>query len=174
MVVFLIGFMGAGKSSLGKRLANKLNVSFIDSDKAIEQKLQMSVAQIFEEKGEAYFRLQELNWLKSLESIDAVVALGGGTPCFEANMKLINELGMSVYLKVGINGLATRLSASKTIRPLIEPFKDDKEKLMDFVKKKVEEREFFYNQANITFDAESVSSEKLESLVKLIKLSPIL
>jgi shikimate kinase len=173
MIVFLIGFMGAGKSSLGKRLANKLDVSFIDSDKAIEEKLEMSIAQVFEEKGEDFFRSEELKWLKSIDSQDVVIALGGGTPCFKDNITLINNLGMSVYLKVGINGLASRLSGSKTIRPLIEPFKHDREKLMEFVKQKVEEREFFYNQAKITFDAESVSSEKLDSLVKMIKLSTI-
>jgi shikimate kinase len=173
MKVFLIGFMGAGKSSLGKRLANKLGLPFIDSDHAIEEDLEMSIPEIFEEKGESYFRSVEIKWLKNLSKESAVVALGGGTPCFEDNMSLINEMGLSVYIKVGINGLATRLSGSKTIRPLIEPIKDDREKLIEFVTSKLQEREVYYNQSAMKFDGESVTSEKLESLVELIKLSSV-
>lgn len=171
MNIFVIGFMGSGKSSLGKRLASQLKQPFIDSDKAIAAELGLSIQEIFEQKGESFFRKFETNWLKNLNENNAIIALGGGTPCSQENMNLIKEKGISVYLIVSTAALATRLAASKSIRPLIEEFKNDPVKLKQFVAETVAIRDEFYNQANIKFDGESVTAEKLNRLIDIIQLS---
>lgn len=172
MNIYVIGFMGSGKSSLGKRLAAKMNKEFIDSDKAIEAEVGMSIAEIFEEKGEAFFRDFETRWLAEHAEENAVIALGGGTPCSQKNIDLILKKGLIVYLIVSVPALATRLSGSKSIRPLIEKFKNDSVALKEFISNKIEEREVYYKQAQIKFDGESVDAEKLNRLIELIQLSP--
>lgn len=171
MNIFVIGFMGSGKSSLGKRLASHMDRPFIDSDKAIVNELGMSIQEIFEQKGEDYFRTYETDWLKRVQDNDSVIALGGGTPCSAENIEIIKSKGLVVYLIVSTPALATRLAASKSIRPLIEDFRDNPEKLKEFINQKVAEREVYYNQANIKFDGESVDSEKLKRLAELISMS---
>lgn len=171
MNVFLLGFMGSGKSSLGKRLANKLNYKFIDLDAELEKLEGMSVNDIFSSKGEEFFREIEMEWLKELNLDNHVISLGGGTPCFNNNIDLINQIGISIYLKVSTHSLANRLYTSKKIRPLIKDIGDDKEKLQLFVQEKLTEREKFYTKSNIQFDGENVSSEKLDSLVQMIKMA---
>src|SRR6056297_2287589 len=102
--------MGSGKSIIGQSLAHKLNMNHIDTDDYIEQNEGASITSIFEIKGESYFRKKERELLKSLENCtNTVISTGGGMPCFYNNMGLINDLGQSFYLKVGINTLANRL-----------------------------------------------------------------
>ena len=170
MIIFLIGFMGAGKSSVGKRLASKLKVPFLDSDREIEDFLGMDIPQIFETKGEAFFRNEEKKWLQSLTSKSAVIALGGGTPCQEGNMELINQLGISVYINMNVDLLTNRLLSSKGKRPLIEQFKDQPEALKNFIIQKLGEREPFYKQAKIQIAGDNINSEKLQRLIDIIKL----
>ena len=160
--------MGCGKTSLGKKLAKKVGFEFIDLDKIIEQDEQLSVNDIFNIKGEDYFRNLETEWLSRFIGEDYIVSLGGGSPCFNDNMKTINSIGTSVYLKMNSGLLVDRLIDSKQKRPLIEGFKDDKTKLTLEIDKLLKSREVFYNKANIIFEASNMSSSKLNSLAELI------
>jgi shikimate kinase len=169
MRIFLIGFMGAGKSTLGKRLASKLNVSFIDADKAIEHIEKRTIPQIFKEEGEAGFRKVERNWLKELKDEEVVIALGGGTPCFNDNMRIINDMGLSIFAEVPVPIIVSRLMNAKDVRPLIEEVKHDHAKLTDLVKKMLDERMPFYKQAHIRFNASNIKSDSLDGLIEEIE-----
>ena len=163
--IFLIGFMGSGKTTLGKKLAKKLNKPFFDLDKLIEKIENQSISQIFEQSGEAYFRALETKTLQALvlENADFVLALGGGTPCNQINMDLLNEVGTSIYLKYNAGILASRLIGAKAERPLIKNL--DKDQLKDFVMNKLNEREHFYAQAQFVVEGNNVS---VEDLLKVI------
>lgn len=171
MQVFLVGFMGAGKSSLGKKLASKLNLSFLDLDEVIEKEQKMTVDEIFESKGEEHFRSLEKDWIFNLTDQAGVYALGGGTPCQDGIMELLREKGVPVYVKVAPGIIVSRLQSSETIRPLIAPFKDDKSQLMTYVQEKLQERQSFYLKSKIIFESSNMNAEKLELLADLISLS---
>ena len=162
--IFLLGFMGSGKSTLGKKLAKKLEVSFFDLDNEIEKEAGITVFQIFEEKGEAYFRLLEQQILKQLIATDsvAVIALGGGTPCFYDNMKLVNEAGTSVYIKYNAGILCSRLINAKTARPLIQ--NKSEQELKTFIENSLSERERFYLQSKFIVEGNNI---KVEDLLEL-------
>ena len=168
MNILLIGFMGCGKSSLGKKLAKKMSYDFIDLDRIIETDEKMTINEIFTSKGEAYFRNLESQWLDAFKGDNNVIALGGGTPCFGLNMELINTLGTSVYLQMNPGLLMDRLYHSKQKRPLIESFKNDKVILLSKVTELLKEREVFYSKANITFEASNMTSTKLGYLIEMI------
>lgn len=124
--IVLVGFMGCGKSTLGKKIAKKLNIPFIDSDQEIERLEGISVSEIFALKGEKYFRKLEHDFLLKLKESQSntaekiVLSCGGGMPCFFDNMQLLNELGASFYVKLSAFELAKRLTLAKTKRPLIQ------------------------------------------------------
>ncbi|NVO03809.1 MAG: shikimate kinase, partial [Bacteroidetes bacterium] len=121
MRIFLIGFMGCGKSSFGKRLANKLGLSFVDLDIEIETSKGRSVSEIFALEGEKVFRCYETETLiQNTEKDNLIISTGGGTPCFNENMDLINSKGISIYLKMSSESLLHRLVNSKKERPLIK------------------------------------------------------
>ena len=160
--------MGCGKSSLGKKLAKKKNFNFIDLDNVIETKEGLSVDEIFNIKGEAYFRLLESDLLSSIETENSIIALGGGTPCHSNNMQLINELGVSIYLQMNSGLLTDRLFNSKQTRPLIEAVKSDKQKLNELVVSLLNQREVFYSKATISFEASNMTSTKLGYLIEMI------
>lgn len=159
--IFLIGFMGAGKTTLGKQLAKKMAFDFIDSDKEIEQITQKTIPQIFEERGEDGFRKLEREWLECLDRDEVVISLGGGTPCFNSNMDLINQLGESIYIQLTPAELAVRLKNSKTKRPLIDAIKDDKNKLETFIADLLAKREVFYKKASYTVQGRDITVSKL-------------
>ena len=147
MRIFLIGFMGCGKSTIGKKLAEALSCKFIDLDKYIEGKTGESIQQIFKEKEEKYFRVLETESLMEIcKSDNLVIATGGGTPCFFDNMQRILDKGICIYLKMEANNLAKRLSKERSKRPLIKNL--TKKYLVNFIRKKLVEREVFYNKAN--------------------------
>jgi len=150
MIVFLIGYMGCGKSTVGEILANKINYNFLDFDQYLEDKIGATIAEIFKQKGEIFFRKQEyLHLNKLLELDNCVVALGGGTPCYGDNMaRLINSNNAKViYLKASVDKLTDRLYPEKTKRPLISHLQS-KDDLNDFIRKHLFERSFYYNQAH--------------------------
>lgn len=152
--IFLIGFMASGKTSKGKKLARKLEFDFIDLDEEIERKEGQSIATIFEVKGEAYFRQQEADVLRRIpETTKAVIALGGGTPCFHENMKYVNERGTSIYIKRAATTILGRLRQNKAKRPLVADLTD--EELKAFISENLEKREAFYKKATLTFDADA-------------------
>ena len=160
--VYLIGFMGSGKSTLGKKMANKLGYHFVDTDKLIEQKHTLSIHEIFKQYGEAYFREQETLVLNSTLNMDKViVSTGGGLPCYHNNIDTIINAGMSIYLKGDPLFLKNRLLPNQANRPLIEGLTDNE--LYQYVEKKLMERESFYNKAHYHVD---LPIKSLETLLK--------
>ena len=161
--IFLIGFMGSGKSTLGKKLANKLNQPFYDLDALIEQKEKKTITEIFEEKGEECFRNIERETLQELTDNNSsfVLALGGGTPCFHDNIEFINANGTSVYLKYNSGILHSRLINAKTERPLVKDKIDDE--LKQLIVNKLAEREIFYNKAQLIMEGDNLKVEDLIS-----------
>ena len=161
MHIFLLGFMGSGKSTLGKKLARKLGRKFIDLDQYIEKKENLSIAGIFKEKGENTFRSLENYYLQHISEHeeDAVIALGGGTPCFFNNMQIINDSGISIYLELSAEALSARLMQDNEPRPLIQ--NKTAQELGSFIKEKLEAREKFYKKANISLNATNLTPEKL-------------
>lgn len=144
--------MASGKSSIGKRLAKKLNYKLVDLDDYIEDKEDMSVSKIFKKKGEVYFRKQESHYLKKLLKKDKnmILAVGGGTPCYSDNMKLIleSENVKSIYLKASLSTLANKLMEKKAKRPLIAHI-ETLEAMTEFIGKHLFERMPFYEQAEV-------------------------
>ena len=146
--IYLIGFMAAGKSSVGKKLAETLNFQFIDLDAWLEEGEQQTISAIFAEKGEAFFRKKEQFYLQKTADLQKyVIATGGGTPCYFDNMAKIKDLGISFYLQNSPKFLAQRLIHKKEKRPLVNDFENIDE-LAFFVEKKLQEREKFYQQAD--------------------------
>lgn len=162
--VFLIGFMASGKTSKGKKLAKKLNLPFLDLDQEIERQVNESITDIFETKGEDYFRQLEADVLRAISKNEKVViALGGGTPCFHNNLEYINRFGTSVYINRSEARILGRLRQNKDKRPLVASLTD--QQLKEFIEKNLRSREVFYKQANIVFDADK---DKLSDLEKLL------
>lgn len=143
--IYLLGFMGSGKSHIGKILSEVLDVPLIDLDAFIESEEGCTISDIFEQKGEAYFRQVETVCLRQLESARAVIALGGGTPCFSGNMPWINQTGCSFFLDPPIDVLVERLIGEQDKRPLLKG--KDSVALRLFIEQKLEERRNFYEQA---------------------------
>jgi len=160
--IFLIGYMGSGKTTVGQLLATQLGYSFIDMDNHIEGKLFKSVSQIFAELGEDQFRMLEKQCLHEVAEFDQVIiSTGGGVPCFFDNMEYMNKQGVTVYLKLSSADLAERLEQSHANkRPLLANRKG--EELLHFISEELAKREPFYSQA-----AFSVSGE-IESTVSQI------
>ena len=157
--IYLIGYMGAGKTTLGKRMAQVMELSFIDLDKFIECKYHLTVPEIFSKYGEDGFRLIEQKALKEVSDIeDVIISTGGGAPCFFNNMQVMNDSGITLYIKATPDELASRLRASKTVRPIVES-KTDAE-LIPFITEHLAERELYYNRAHISFLTENLISKE--------------
>ncbi|MFC2113543.1 shikimate kinase [Bacteroidota bacterium] len=165
MIVFLVGFMGSGKSSKGKLLATHLGYDFMDTDKEIVEQLGMSINDIFRKFGEVKFRESETSLLNDLVTRNnLVVSTGGGLPCHAGNMDHINRLGCSIYLKVSPTQLFSRLSSRKYKRPLIKDLSD--KELMDFIERTLSEREAYYEKARHVLMGLEVSIDELVNLVR--------
>ena len=153
-LIYLIGFMASGKTSVGRKLAKKLAVDFLDLDFLIEENERMSISRIFEVKGEVYFRAKEAELLRNISKKNkCIVALGGGTACHSNNMKYINSTGLSVYLKRSNQRLLGRLRQKKAKRPLIANLSDIE--LKSFIDKKMEERVPFFEEARWVINADA-------------------
>lgn len=147
--IVIVGFSGAGKSTIGKRLADKLGMTFIDLDLYIEEKYRTSIPLLFQRYGEPAFRTLEQAALREVLGCDnAVIATGGGTPCHGDAMALINAHAKSIYLKLTEDQLVNHLLHSKKKRPLTNHL--NKSELREYVRKKLAEREPFYLQAQKT------------------------
>ena len=163
-VIFLIGFMGCGKTTLGRKLAARLGYEFMDLDHILEAKAGMSIAEYFSKFGEASFRELESEVLKQTGyPANAIVSTGGGVPCFFDNMEWINAHGRSVYIRLSPKTLADRLEKEKEKRPLLR--EKHGEALIAFIADKLIEREPYYNQATIVTDGLSLTAEKVEQLL---------
>lgn len=146
--IVLIGYMGSGKTTIAKLLSEKLHIVPSDLDEIIEEKTNLPITAIFEQKGEVYFRKQEHMLLKELLSQkgDLILSLGGGTPCYANNHELINQEGVvSIYLKASIETLFGILNLAKNNRPLIAALEG--EQLKEFIAMHLFERSFYYNHA---------------------------
>lgn len=150
--IFLIGFMGAGKTTFGKKLANKLSLQFIDLDEAVcTANNYASVTALVEEKGIDFFREAESKTLRSLDLADKVISTGGGTPCYYNSMAWMKEHGTVIYLEMDEKTLFNRLKQSDmNERPLLKGLDD--EGLKQFINSKLTERLSFYTQAHIIFN----------------------
>jgi shikimate kinase len=151
MRIFLIGFMGSGKTTVGKAIALQLGYSFMDMDRVIEEETGMTISRIFDEKGEDEFRRLEHELILKLSQLqNIVVSTGGGVPCFYDNMDIINRYGISIYLKMTPEDLLNRLKGSRFERPLIRDL--SAEELEEYISKKLKEREPFYLKSKHTVD----------------------
>jgi shikimate kinase len=167
--IFLLGFMGSGKSTTGKKLASHLKWTFIDLDEKIENITGMKIRDIFSEKGEAFFRRTESEALQGMASeSNVVISTGGGTPCFGDNMDFMLRTGLTVYLRMTPARLKSRLADSSDHRPLLTDI--GKEDLEEYIAGKLSEREKWYSRAEIIIDGFNTDFSVLYSSVKkLIK-----
>jgi shikimate kinase len=165
MKIFLIGFMGCGKTYWGKKLSQKMNVPFYDLDEKIEEHENKSIATIFKEEGEEYFRLLEKDVLHLLSESHStfVMACGGGTPCFYNTIDYLKKQGTVVWFNCSTETLCQRLHEEKASRPLIAALAD--EQLKGFVIKKYSGRKIFYQQANIIINNEQLTLDELVSTI---------
>jgi len=165
MRIFLIGFMGSGKSTMGRALATELDLTFIDLDSFLEEKYFKTIPQIFAEEGEESFRRKERKVLEEVCSFDNVIlATGGGAPCFFDNMELMNESGFCVFLDVDVTSLVNRLIHAKTERPLIKG--KSPEELHEFIAGLLAKRRPFYEKARFILTGSEISANQVISLLK--------
>ena len=169
--IYLVGFMGVGKSTIGKKLALKLNYQFIDLDVIFEEKYKISIDSFFKKYDEKLFRKMENELLLStFEKNNAVISTGGGTPCHHDAMNKINQEGVSIYIKMSPSSIAYRLTETKRKRPLIDNL--EKKDLLNYITKTLKKRETIYNQAMIHINGLHVIIDELaEKIEKEFKLS---
>jgi shikimate kinase len=167
--IILIGYMGAGKTTIGKALSKELGITFYDLDWYIESRMRKTVSEIFAERGEEGFRQIEYNMLHEVaEFEDVIISCGGGTPCFFDNMDYLNQQGQVVYLKAEPEVLYKHLQMAKVERPLLKG--KSKEELLTFIKEQLEKREPFYTKARYTLDVSLMDNyEKIKISVGKIK-----
>ena len=166
MRIFLIGFMGTGKSYWGKIWANQHNLTFIDLDVEIEKKTGLSIEEIFEKKGEDIFRDVETDSLMEMEQYDnCIIACGGGTPCFKNNMDWMNENGITVLLNSTPSKIQENIINDNKERPLLK--KINKAELLFFIEMKLKERMDFYNKASIRLEAVELNPNSIDAILNL-------
>ena len=157
-MIYLIGYMGAGKTTISKFLANELHLPFYDTDQEIEKNEGKSVFDIFKKDGELHFRMLETELLKNINE-NSIIACGGGLPIYNNNIGLINSKGISIYLKASNNYLFNRLKNEKQSRPLIANKTDTELKF--YIKNELQIRNSFYNLANYTILIDNKSIDRL-------------
>lgn len=165
MRIFLVGFMGSGKTTVGRPLAAALGLRFVDADAHLVEAQRKTVAELFETLGEAGFRALEREVLGELATRDGlVVATGGGAPCFGGNMAAMNRAGTTIYLRVSPEGLAARLKNGRERRPLLRG-KSDTE-LLAYIRTTLAARAEYYEQARITVDCDGYSDRQIVELCR--------
>jgi len=166
--IFLMGYMGAGKTTVGKKLAERLNLSFTDLDWFIEHRHHKTINQIFADSGEAGFREIEKEALHEVAEFEnALISVGGGTPCFFDNIGFMGEKGISIYLKVSPAVLSARLCQARHTRPLLKDKTDDE--ILTFITEALAKREPSYEKATIVFDASELNTrEDIDRIVTLL------
>ena len=167
--IIIIGYMGAGKTTVGKALAKELGVMFYDLDWYIESRMRKTVKQIFDEIGEEGFRKIERNMLHEVAEFEnVVVSCGGGTPCFFDNMDYMNQLGVWIYLKASPETLHTHLKMGKGVRPLL--LNKTPEEVEIFIREQLKLREPFYNKAKHIIDINVMDDfDKINGMVQQIR-----
>ncbi|QBA63676.1 shikimate kinase [Muriicola soli] len=166
MLIALLGYMGSGKSVVGKALAKSLNHPFLDLDSYMEEEMNSTIPEIFEQRGELFFRKKEHEFLRKVldSNENMVLSTGGGTPCYSGNMELLLQATSNVfYLQLSVDGLTKRLSGEMGHRPLISHL--PKEELADYIGKHIFERQVFYNRATHTIKCDG---KTVAEIVKMI------
>ena len=164
--IFLIGFMGCGKTSWGKKLASGLGYDFVDLDHVLEAHAGMTIPEYFSAHGEEEFRKLESEILRTTEYPEnAIVSTGGGLPCFFDHMEWMNSHGQTLYIQLSPKALASRLENPKTARPVLQGKTGDE--LVAFIEHKLAEREGYYLQATHTINGIDLSVEKLAEVIGL-------
>jgi shikimate kinase len=170
--IFIIGYMGTGKTTVGKELAKSLSLTFVDLDVHIQSQYHKTVPELFEEMGESAFRKIEQQALREVAGFEnVIISTGGGAPCFFDNMEIMNQAGTTIYIETSPEVLADRLLASKSVRPLIAG--KSREELIPFIAKHLADRERYYKKADIIYCANQLLSKEeiyltVEDMVKLI------
>lgn len=165
--VYLIGYMGCGKTTIGKRLAKSLGWDVIDMDSRIESRYRKTIPDIFASEGEESFRKKERFILEELSALEnVVVSTGGGAPCFFDNIDVMNSSGLCVYIRMTPEALAARLKNAKANRPLLKD--KTEEELTNFIKEQLEKRRAFYEQARYVIDNDNGTPE--EAAAKIAEL----
>ena len=167
--IILIGYMGAGKTTIGKALSKELGIIFYDLDWYIESRMRKTVSQIFAERGEEGFRKIEHSMLHEVAEFEnVIISCGGGTPCFFDNMDYLNEQGQVVYLKATPEVLYKHLLMAKVERPLLKG--KSSEELIAFIREQLEKREPFYSKARYTLDVSLMDNyEKIQISIAKIR-----
>lgn len=167
--IIILGYMGAGKTTVGKALAQNLKMEFYDLDWYIESRMRKTVKQIFDERGEVGFRKIEYNLLHEVAEFENIIlSCGGGTPCFFDNIDYLNRQGETVYLKATPEVLYGHLKMGKTVRPLLLGKTPDEVKV--FIRQQLQEREPFYSKAKHTLDVNLMDNyEKIKISVDRLK-----
>ena len=165
MSVFLIGYMGSGKSTIGRNLSEIMDIPFIDLDSVIEKEIGISIHNIFRDKGEHFFREQEHSILTNFDfGNKSIIASGGGTPCFFNNHNFMKTIGATIYLKVTPSELFKRLQLNKK-RPLLF---NNKLNLKDFVNQQLLDREKYYQMSDYIIESDDISINQVNELVNKI------
>lgn len=160
MRIYLVGYMYAGKTTIGKALSKKLGCDFLDLDNAFEEHYKTSIPLFFEKYGEEAFRILESKILQSTKERDnVVVSTGGGTPCYFDNMDFINQNGVSVYLHLSVGAIISRMERSKKVRPVLAHKSLDECKA--FIAEQLGFREPFYSKAQVTVEALSLNPQEI-------------
>jgi len=166
--IFLIGYMGAGKSVVGRLLSQINGFNFYDLDQYIEVKEGKKVSEIFNENNEVYFRKIENKYLKEISLLkdNKIISTGGGTPCFQNNFEIINESpnSTSIYLKANIDVLVNRLKDSIDNRPIISHLTDEY-KLKEFITKHLFERNYYYEKSKIKIVTDNLEPTEIVKLI---------
>ncbi len=164
-LVFLIGFMGSGKSTIGKRMAKQLSYQFIDTDQYIEKMEGKTIAQLFEEIGESGFRKLEMAVLNDLESLETnhIIATGGGMPCRQSRLDKMLEMGTVIYLEIDTKSVLKRVSQAKNVRPILAGLTplEMETKIRELMKKRTP----YYEQANLTISSLDAKKIDFSSLI---------
>lgn len=167
--IFLTGYMGAGKTTLGKAFAHQMNIPFIDLDWYIEERFHKTVGELFAERGETGFRELERNVLHEVAEFEnVIISTGGGAPCFFDNMEFMNRMGKTVFLNVHPDVLFRRLRVAKQQRPILQGKQDDE--LKAFIVQALEKRAPFYRQAQYVFNADELEDRRqIDTSVQRLK-----
>lgn len=165
MKVFLVGFMGSGKTTLGKKLAAKLNRPFVDLDLVFEEKEGCTIGEYFTYHGEAAFRKEEASIIRNtVYPANGIISTGGGVPCFHNNMDWMNANGLTIYINLPVKTLADRLGNAKVPRPVLGGKKG--EELEKHIAERLSEREVFYKKARVSLTGINLTAEDLEKVIK--------
>lgn len=165
MRIFLLGFMGTGKTYWGQLWSQQHRLDFFDLDAMIEKECGMTIAKIFETKGENYFREKERDTLRTFGSKDNfILSTGGGSPCFFDNMQWMNENGITIYLQSDPQILKERLVKEKEHRPLIKKLADDE--IITYIKDNISKRNKFYNQSGIILNTADITENTFTKILQ--------